>query len=191
MTPLAISLKEWAVVQRSLLEGHQILLLRKGGIVEETGDFALEADTALIFPTYAHEDERKGDLQPCFQQWLREEEDKKPHDGFLRLESFIHVTDVIPVPDRERLLVLSPQHIWSPQFIHGRYDWEPYKPIFALLVRAWALPSAVEVLAKKEYGGCRSWITLGTPVEVAAAVPVLSDEHYERRRVLTKSILQK
>ena len=57
---LTAALKEWAVTQRSLLEGHQIILLRKGGIVEETGDFDLKAKQFLIYPTYAHETERAG-----------------------------------------------------------------------------------------------------------------------------------
>ena len=50
---LATALKEWAVTQRSLLEGHQIVLLRKGGLIEETGDFDLQraAVFALSRPT--------------------------------------------------------------------------------------------------------------------------------------------
>ena len=54
------ALKEWAVTQRSLLEGHQIVLLRGGGIVEEAGDFDLKAKQFLIYPAYAHETERAG-----------------------------------------------------------------------------------------------------------------------------------
>ena len=71
---LTIALKEWAVVQRALLEQHQIMLLRKGGIIEESGDFDLRAEQFLIQPTYIHETERAGDVQPCFTQWLAEEE---------------------------------------------------------------------------------------------------------------------
>ena len=51
---LTLALKEWAVVQRSLLEGHQIILLRKGGLIEETGDFDLRARQFLLYPTYEH-----------------------------------------------------------------------------------------------------------------------------------------
>ena len=74
---LTVALKEWAVVQRSLLEGHQIILLRKGGLIEESGDFDLRAGQFLLYPTYAHETERAGDVQPCFGQWLSEEEARK------------------------------------------------------------------------------------------------------------------
>ena len=133
---LTVALKEWAVVQRSLLEGHQILLLRKGGLIEESGDFDLRAGQFLLYPTYAHETERVGDVQPCFGQWLGEEEARKTLPTEIRIEAAAEVSDVVRVDDRTKLLNLAPQHIWSPQFIEGRYDWEPYKPVFVLLLRA-------------------------------------------------------
>ena len=186
---LTTALKEWAVVQRSLLEGHQILLLRKGGLVEDTGDFDLKARQFLIYPTYEHETERAGDLQPCFGQWLKEEEARKLPPGEVRLEAVAEVSDVVRVDDRAKLLNLAPQHIWSPQFIDGRYDWEPYKPVFVLLLRAYTLPSPVVLPVIRAYGGCRSWISLAEPVSTAGAVPAVSEERYARRRELTLQLL--
>ena len=187
---LTVALKEWAVVQRSLLEGHQILLLRKGGLIEESGDFDLRAGQLLLYPTYAHETERAGDLQPCFGQWLNEEEARKTLPTEIRLEAAAEVTDVVRVDDRAKLLNLAPQHIWSPQFIHGRYDWEPYKPVFVLLLRAYRLAAPVVRPVLRQYGGCRSWIEMAEPVSTAGAAPSVSDERYERRRELTLKLLQ-
>ena len=186
---LTVALKEWAVVQRSLLEGHQIVLLRKGGLIEESGDFDLRATQFLLYPTYEHETERAGDLQPCFGQWLAEEEARKTLPGEIRLEAAAEVTDVVRVDDREKLLTLAPQHIWSPQFVHGRYDWEPYKPVFVLLLRAYtlAVPAVRSVL--RQYGGCRSWIEMAEPVSAAGATPAVSDARYERSRELTLRLL--
>ena len=188
---LTLALKEWAVVQRSLLEGHQIILLRKGGLIEETGEFDLRARQFLLYPTYEHETERAGDLQPCFGQWLQEEEARKTDPGEIRIEAAAEVTDVIRVEDREKLLNLAPQHIWSPQFIHGRYDWEPYKPVFVLLLRAYSLPAPVVLPLERSYGGCRSWIELSEPISTLGAVPAVSDEFYARRRELTLKLLEK
>ena len=188
---LTTALKEWAVTQRSLLEGHQILLLRKGGLIEETGDFDLKAGQFLLYPTYAHETERAGDLQPCFGQWLREEEDRKLPPSEIRMEAAAEVSDVVQVDDRTKLLSLAPQHIWSPQFINGRYDWEPYKPVFVLLLRVYALPSPVVLPVERSYGGCRSWIELAEPVPTFGAVPTVSDARYARRRALTLALLEK
>ena len=187
---LTTALKEWAVVQRSLLEGHQILLLRKGGLIEESGDFDLRAAQFLLYPTYAHETERAGDLQPCFGQWLGEEEARRIRPTEIRIEAAAEVSDVVRVDDRARLLNLAPQHIWSPQFIHGRYDWEPYKPVFVLLLRAYRLAAPVVRPVLTQYGGCRSWVEMAEPVSTVGAVPAVSDERYERRRALTLRLLQ-
>lgn len=187
---LTTALKEWAVVQRSLLEGHQIILLRKGGLIEESGDFDLRAEKFLLYPTYEHETERAGDVQPCFGQWLREEEARKTAPAELRVEAAAEVTDVVRVDDRAKLLNLTPQHIWSPQFIHGRYDWEPYKPVFVLLLRAYRLAAPVVRPVLRQYGGCRSWIELAEPVSTVGATPSVSDERYQRRRELTLTLLQ-
>jgi hypothetical protein len=186
---LATALKEWAVVQRSLLEGHQIILLRKGGLIEDTGDFDLKAQQFLLYPTYEHETERAGDVQLCFGQWLREEESRKTLPGEIRIEAIAEVTDVVRVDDRTKLLNLAPQHIWSPQFIHGRYDWEPYKPVFVLLLRAYALPEPIVRPVLGAYGGCRSWIDLADPISTLGAKPAVSEANYERRRELTLQLL--
>jgi len=187
---LTTALKEWAVVQRSLLEGHQIILVRKGGLIEDTGEFDLRARQFLLYPTYAHETERAGDLQPCFGQWLAEEEARKTASAQIRIEAAAAVTDVVRVDDRARLLNLAPQHIWSSQFIDGRYDWEPYKPVWVLLLRAYALAAPRTLPVRREYGGCRSWIDLAEPVDTAQAVPAIADDKYARRRELTLKLLE-
>lgn len=177
------------MVQRALLEGHQLLLLRKGGLIEDTGEFDLKAPAFLLYPTYEHETERLGDVQPCFGQWLREEEGRKPTPDLVRIEAAAQVTDVLRVDDRERLLKLAPQHIWSRQFIDGRYDWEPYKPVWVLLLRAYQLAEPQMIPNRREYGGCRSWIELAEGISTAGATPALSEEKYERRRELTRELL--
>lgn len=188
-TKLSLALKEWAVTQRALLEGHQLLLLRKGGLIEDTGDFDLRAPSFLLYPTYEHETERAGDVQPCFGQWLREEEDRKLGPDSVRLEAFAEATDVVRVTQPETLFRLMPQHIWSRQFIQGRFDWEPYKPVFALVLRAYHLTAPQILPVRREYGGCRSWIDLAEPVETTGATPAISDDTWERRRALTLQLL--
>jgi len=186
---LSLALKEWAVTQRALLEGHQIILLRKGGLVEDTGDFDLRAPTFLLYPTYEHETERAGDLQPCFAQWLAEEEQGKPGPGFARLEAWAEATDVVRVAQPETLIRLMPQHIWSRQFLQGRFDWEPYKPVFALVLRAHRLAAPQTLPMRREYGGCRSWIDLAEPISIEGSTPAVSDDTWARRRALTLQLL--
>jgi hypothetical protein len=187
---LTTALKEWAVVQRSLLEGHQIILLRKGGIVEESGDFDLKTQSFLIFPTYLHETERMGDVQECFGQWLREEEVRRTSGETIRIEAAAEVTDVVRVDDRDRLIKLMPQHIWSRQFIEGRFDWEPYKPVFVLFLRAYRLLEPTIVENRREYGGCRSWVDIARTISTVGAVPAIANAPYTRRRDLTIELLR-
>ncbi|HQU41894.1 MAG TPA: DUF1802 family protein, partial [Pirellulales bacterium] len=47
--------KEWAVVCRALAGGRQSLILRKGGIVEEGGEFRPDHPEFLLFPTFSHQ----------------------------------------------------------------------------------------------------------------------------------------
>ena len=178
---LSIALKEWALVQRAMLEGRQILLLRKGGLIEETGDFDLKAPAFLIMPTFIHETERAGDVQPACRAWLRAEEARRPAENRILFEAACKVTSLVRVEDREPLKALAASHVWSDSFIDGRFDWEPYKPVFALLCRAFRLPAPVEIPYESDYGGCRSWVELRAPIDTRGARPVLDYREYSRR----------
>ena len=188
---LRIALKEWAVVQRALLETHQLLLLRKGGLIEETGEFDLKSRDFLILPTYIHEVERAGDVQPRFVDWLREEEARRPPANRIRFECACHVDEIVRADSRDALKKLAPQHIWSDQFIDGRFDWEPYKPVFALICRAYGLAAPVTVAYEDEYGGCKSWIELRDPVSTAKCIPAIATgDAFARRAELTSALLR-
>ncbi len=48
----AVGLKEWAVAVEALRTGRQLLIMRKGGIREETKDFQVESESFIyIRPT--------------------------------------------------------------------------------------------------------------------------------------------
>ena len=46
------ALKEWAIVCKALEEGRQVLLLRKGGIMEYRQGFEVKHNNFLLFPTF-------------------------------------------------------------------------------------------------------------------------------------------
>lgn len=72
----------------------------------------------------------------------------------------------------------------------GRFDWEPYKPVWVLLLCVYTLAAPVVRPVQPQYGGCRSWITLDAPVSTEGAIPAVSEERYARRRELTLSLLK-
>ena len=70
-----VALKEWAVTVRALAEGRQTLLLRKGGIHEESQDFRVIHPEFLLYPTYEHQREEllREEFQPALRDLLAEE----------------------------------------------------------------------------------------------------------------------
>ena len=47
-----IAFKEWAVAVDALTNGNQIMLVRKGGISEDSKHFTVIHDKFLLYPTY-------------------------------------------------------------------------------------------------------------------------------------------
>ncbi|MEO6907416.1 MAG: DUF1802 family protein, partial [Abditibacteriaceae bacterium] len=50
------ALKEWNATCRALAEGRQIILLRKGGLLDEEGVFTLEQSSFWMLPTAFHQE---------------------------------------------------------------------------------------------------------------------------------------
>lgn len=184
---LASALKEWSVAVRALREGRQILLLRKGGIREAEGEFVVEARETLLFPTFEHQIEQTGTLQPCYGAWLEDEEKRRPSGENVRIEACARITDILVVEDFDALYTLKSQHIYSDAFLKFRIENEPHRPLYCLFLRAYDLPRPVTVPMEMDYYGCRSWIRLTEPISTEGATPVLSDHTYaERVRVTTR-----
>src|SRR2546422_7954614 len=103
---LNVALKEWAAVCRALEEGRQILLLRKGGILEAIGGFELEHPQFFLFPTYLHQNA----------QMLKEPERKRlitmsGEPAQITLSSAATVTDILRLRDRAQMDRLNQEHI--------------------------------------------------------------------------------
>ncbi|MDX1931063.1 MAG: DUF1802 family protein [Capsulimonadales bacterium] len=188
-TTLTSTLKEWAVVVRALREGRQILLLRKGGIREEGGEFEVQARNVLLFPTYLHMEEQRNALQPCYESWLHEESRRRPTGDFERIHAWAHITEIHVVTQFDGLFRLASQHIFSDTFLRYRVENEPTKPLYALFLRVYALERPAEIPLEPDYYGCKSWITLNEPVSLAGSRPALSDHTYEERVRVIRRIL--
>src|SRR3954453_990960 len=51
----AAALKEWAIVCKAIEDGKQVLLFRKGGIMEYRNGFELKHKVFFLFPTFEHQ----------------------------------------------------------------------------------------------------------------------------------------
>ncbi len=172
------ALKEWSLALRAVSERRQIILIRKGGIVEETGAFDVVAETFILYPTYYHQD--PSILKPECRSWLGQDETGSPDEVTIGLCA--ELTDTVTLHDPEPLDALSAMHIWATAYMQDRYFWKPEKPLTLLLLKAYRLHNPLKLRVLPEYGGCRSWIELAEPVDVANRSAVLSEEDYRRER---------
>ncbi len=167
--------KEWAAVQRALLDGRQVLLLRKGGIHEVGRHFRVESSEFLLYPTYAHQqaDLLRPEATPYLEQSLR---DQRP--GEVTISALLRVTHLAEVTDPAVVAALAGQTLWTEHYAVKRLHWKPKTPLTVLAVRAYRLATPTVIADLPAYGGCTSWIELEAPVAVDGAEPVLDESAY-------------
>jgi hypothetical protein len=120
---------------------------------------------------------------------MREENRVRPKDEMIRFEAWADITDVLHIQNPQNLFKMPMQHIYSEKFLRFRIENEPHKPLYALFLRTFELPRPVFVPQQMDYYGCKSWITLHEPVEIAESRPALSERTYNERVRVTRRIL--
>src|SRR5688572_21379024 len=119
------ALKEWAVAIKALREGRQILLVRKGGIREETRDFRIVADRFLLFPT--HEHQRPDLLQEPFVADLQEILGAQGDPTRVRIDTWAELTDQFEVTEPWQVDAVAQHYCWSQRYAEERLRWRPRK----------------------------------------------------------------
>jgi len=171
------ALKEWAVAVEALEQAKTIMLLRKGGIHEQSGRFQVAYDQVLLYPTYEHQQpallkpEYTDTVIPVTSGW---------HPETVRIRSWAEITDILPVSDLQAIKALLPFHIWNEKFISDRLKWKSRQPLYILLLRTYVLPQ-VHIPYSAEYGGCKSWIDISQTISLENSQAVLSDETYSHK----------
>lgn len=177
-TSTTIALKDWAVTVEALGAGKQILLMRKGGIREETRHFEVQSEQFFLYPAYEHQKEEllkpeyQGEIAKTLVGW-------SPEQKTTQIKYFAQLYEDIEVMDEEALHRLYPHHIWTNNFASERLKWKKKLPLHLLLVRVYKLEQPVEVEIREEYLGCKSWHQLPENVNHLPAYPVLTDEEFQ------------
>jgi len=174
-----LALKEWAVAVKALRDGRQILLVRKGGIREETRDFRVRARRFLLFPTYEHQ--QADLLQPPFVTDLEQVLAAPRDPSRVSIDTWVELTDVFEVTEPWQVEAVASHYCWSQRYAEERLRWRPRKPLLAMAVRVFKLSEQREIEVLAAYGGCKSWLKLADDVPVAGIVPALPDDEYARR----------
>ena len=185
---LRLALKEWAVTVKAMDEGQQILLLRKGGIREEAKEFRLLHPRFLLYPSYEHQQESL--LQPAFHRALAATFRERPEEGFALFTHWGEVTESFDIMEEERVAALTPLHIWTAEYAAKRLHWRPRKPLMAMLVRLYRLPSARLVPVLPRYAGCTSWVELEDEISVEGSVPAVSESRFVEQSEAARRILR-
>jgi len=167
--------KEWAVICKALAEGRQAIILRKGGIAEESGAFTPDHTRFWLYPTYAHQ--QRAGVKPEAVPLLEEAERERPPAGVLRLTHFAEISGVFHVHRLFGALVLDHLHLWSEETVRQRFEYRQ-PGIYVLPVRVYRVPQAIELTDKPEYEGCKTWVELERDLPTDGAVPVLDDRRY-------------
>lgn len=180
------ALKEWASVVAALSDGRQLVLIRKGGLIEPGSGFALVSPSFVFYPTFEHQTVNyvRPEFQSSFERLLA---DRAPKDR-VRVSLFGIATASAQVTDPAIIGKLSPFHIYNDAFLSQRLKWQPEMPLVIAVIRAYTLPTT-ELPVAPHYAGCKSWVELESPVPLAGAVPVLEEPAFQERARAIAAIL--
>jgi hypothetical protein len=183
-----IALKEWAVVCDLLLSGDQIVLLRKGGILEQKKGFQIEHETFFLYPNTEHQS--KEQLKPEFHTRLAGYGPPARESGKISIAGYGRVVDIVKSGDPAKLRALEPFTCWTQALFDMRINYKPEKPNFIVTVRAYKLPKAMDIPYHADYAGCHSWVPMKQELSLSGGVPVLSDAEFEAKRKAVLNVVQ-
>jgi len=164
--------KEWAVICRALAQGRQDVILRKGGIDEPGGGFAVEHREFLLLPTFLHQSPES--IRPEDRDLLDDIDADRPPEGSVVFRHRVLVSESFDVRSFGELERFRDRHVWSDAVVTERFHrWE--ERLHVLAVQVVPLPSAVILPWRETYGGCRSWVDVGESESVAGSPTTLPD----------------
>jgi len=167
--------------------GRQIVLIRKGGIREENGVFRVEDKEFFLLPTYEHQSGKL--IREEFQPWLQQVEAGKPDPNTAKIGAYAVVDTVVQVQHEEKLRDLSHEFLWNDEYLRMRADYNPYGPLWVIILRVYNLPEAVTLPMRHEYAGCKSWVTLDRAISTSGSLPAVADAEFENRRATIISLV--
>jgi hypothetical protein len=153
--PNHTALKEWASVIEALGSARQIVLIRKGGLADQS--FGVEAQRFYLFPTNYHD---AGGEEP----------------SHVRITHWAEAVKTWQIRDAAMLARLGPLTILDREAIETRYRFRPDQAINVIAVRAHRLATPVDVVMKTDYSGCRSWVSVDEEIDIDGSVPALSED---------------
>lgn len=165
---MTLAFKEWSYIVDALGKGKQSIIIRKGGIAEEHGDFSLKGKKFVLFPTLFHQAEQQ--IKP---QWLPFLNGNKfhPNQDKVKIQYYAEVAESSLITDWNTLTKLNNWHAWKEEVIKERFErWN--KSVNLLVLQTFELPQIYELDVLPEYGGCKSWIELAPDIDLIGSMVI-------------------
>ena len=166
----------------ALLEGEQIVDLRKGGLREDGRHFDVPARRFWLYPTAEHQ--RPELLKAAYRHWT-DLAIAAPVGEPITLPGWADVTDVATITEPEHLAALDSKSIWTDDYAQSRLKWKKRDPLWVLVLRVHRLAEPVTVrvgrrVRRLHLVGRRSPASpTSTP---SPSEPALSDVAFEAKR---------
>jgi len=180
--PAAPALKEWAAIVHALLEGEQIVDVRKGGIHEDGRHFGVPARRCWLSPTAEHQ--QAGLLKAAYAHWV-DLADASPVGQPITVRGWADIVDIATITEPAHVDALDSKLVWAREYVESRFNWKARDPLWVLVMRVHRLAEPLPVPWKDTYGGCTSWVAYdGLPADPATrpSEPVLSDVAFAAKR---------
>ena len=109
--------KEWAVVVHALLEGEQILDVRKGGLREDGRHFSLRSTRLWLYPTAEHQKPEL--LKEPYRHWI-DLAHSAPVGEPITIEGWADVVRVATISETSELEAIESKLIWTSEYAASR-----------------------------------------------------------------------
>jgi hypothetical protein len=184
----AYGVKEWAVVVEAIRSGKQCYLLKKGGLTEpDHPEFDRPSGMFGLIPTWSKQLPIHLRSESC-----REFADQVAGDDTtdtFSISTVVDITEQVVLSNPIRAHRLWDCHVWRADYITERINTRPEVPLHLLFVRAYNLPTPIEVKRTEKFGDTRHWISLEQNASLDQAQVVLKDPEYKRETRIVREKL--
>ena len=187
-----LALKEWSIICKAMEEGKQTILLRKGGILEYKNGFEISQKLFLLYPTLEHQaaEYLQSNYLQEYELLLKRNSSEIVQDKVNTLRIIARIEALQEFHDHELLAKLEKYHIWNEKYVNMRMNYNPKKPMNALLLRIYKLSQTISLDVNPEWAGCKSWIDIEFPGKhgnqyeninelLNQSVPVIKDKDFQ------------
>ena len=180
------ALKEWDVVCEALGSGRQVIVVRKGGIAENSDGFRFEHGEFVLLPTFFHQQAERVVPEADFAARQADTEGERESVEIRHAATLVWSK---LVTDRAMLGRLQAYHILTAKEVEARFNQKPEPGVQIALLRVYRLDPPRRIAWQKSFGGCRSWTEMDGDFDACTRVSVLSDERFAELESELRAIL--